>query len=279
MLGKYRISEKKRVSLRDYDPDDTGEYRGKEEVAERTGELLQELGSLQDKLFAEKRHGALFVFQGMDASGKDGVIKHVMAGINPQGMQAVSFKRPTEEELSHDFLWRAHVAVPAKGYIAAFNRSYYEDVLITRIHGMITDKEAARRFAHINHFEKLLADSGVAVVKLFLHISKSFQREKLASRLVDPHKRWKFDPADLKEREHWDQYEAAYEDVFRHCANKQAPWYIVPANNRWYRDYIVLSIVVRTLAKLQPAYPETEPGPEMAEWLRELGEAAPAEGS
>ncbi|WP_135551750.1 PPK2 family polyphosphate kinase [Paenibacillus cymbidii] len=269
MLGKYRITGKEQAVLKRFDPDDTGGFAGKEELEERTRELRVELARLQEKLFAQKRNGVLFVFQGMDCSGKDGVINHVMAGINPQGMRAVSFKRPTSEEAAHDFLWRAHRETPARGYIAAFNRSYYEDVLVTRVHGTIDDKEAERRIGYINQFEKLLASGGVTVVKLFLHISRSFQREKLKSRLGDPDKHWKFDPADVEERKYWRQYEEAYEDVFRRCASKSAPWYIVPADNRWYRDYVVLSIVVRTLAKLEPAYPGV-PELDVAALLREL---------
>ncbi|MFD0679451.1 MULTISPECIES: PPK2 family polyphosphate kinase [unclassified Paenibacillus] len=255
MLKSYRLNKKEEIVLRRFDPNDKGGFKSKEEIHEEFEHMEKKLLELQDKLFASKTNGVLILFQGMDCSGKDGVIKKVLSNLNPQGFRAESFKKPTPEESSHDFLWRTHKVVPAKGYIAAFNRSYYEDVLITRVHGMIQDDEAAVRLNHIRDFEKLLTDSGVLLIKIFLHISPEFQLEKIRQRLENPEKLWKFDPSDLEERRYWDQYTAAYEDVFRHTATKHCPWYVVPANERWFRDYLVLRIILRSMEKLDLSYP------------------------
>ncbi len=256
-----KLPARKKVDLTDIDPKDTGRFQNKDEVAKEVKELELELQELQEKLAAGKKHAVLFVFQGMDCSGKDGVIKKVFAGLHPQGISAHSFKAPTEEEARHDFLWRAHCAVPALGQIAVFNRSYYEEVLITRVHGKVKDEEAKQRFKHINHFEAMLAESGVKVVKVFLHISKQFQLEKLVSRIEDPSKNWKFDPADLQERKSWKQYREYYEELFEKCS-KEAPWHVVPSDHRWYRNYAVLQIAVEALRSLDlnepPANPELQ---------------------
>lgn len=256
MLKSYRLNKEEEIALDRFDPNDTGGFKSKEEIRDAFERMERKLRELQDKLFASKTNGVLILFQGMDCSGKDGVIKKVLSNLNPQGFRAESFKKPTGEESSHDFLWRTHKVVPAKGYITAFNRSYYEDVLITRVHGMIQDDEAATRLNHIRHFEKLLTDSGVQLIKIFLHISPEFQLEKIRERLNNPEKLWKFDLSDLQERRYWDQYAAAYEDAFRHTATKRCPWYIVPANERWFRDYLVLRIILRSLEKLDLSYPK-----------------------
>ncbi|WP_183562733.1 PPK2 family polyphosphate kinase [Paenibacillus endophyticus] len=262
MAKSYKLIEKKKIHLSSIDPADTGRFKHKEEVMAEMMELEQELEELQKKLIAGKQHAVLFIFQGMDCSGKDGVIKKVFAGLHPQGISAYSFKKPTEVEARHDFLWRAHRAVPELGQIAVFNRSYYEDVLITRVHGEVSEEQAKKRFKHINHFETLLADSGVKVVKIFLHISKQFQLEKLISRIEDPSKNWKFDPADISERKAWKQYGELYEELFEKCS-KSAPWHVVPSDNRWYRNYAVLRIAVEALRSLElqdpPANPELRP--------------------
>ncbi|OXM82323.1 PPK2 family polyphosphate kinase [Paenibacillus rigui] len=258
MLKSYTLPRGKRIKLHQYDPDDTGSIVGKEEIAEQYHKLQEELAEMQDKLFAQKKHSLLVIIQGMDCSGKDGVIKKVFSGINPQGVSVASFKKPTLEEASHDFLWRTHKEVPGRGYIAVFNRSYYEEVLITRVHGQIDEEEAKQRFKQIKHFEKLLISHDTQVVKIFLHISKSFQISKIQKRLSDPSKMWKFDPNDLLERNYWDAYEEAYADVFSHCSFKESPWYIVPANQRWFRDYLVLQIVVDALRKLPLEYPQPD---------------------
>jgi PPK2 family polyphosphate:nucleotide phosphotransferase len=254
----FRVNEKNKVELKHYDPKDTGRFQSKDEIAEEMKVLEQELQELQEKLIAGKEQAVLFIFQGMDCSGKDGVIKHVFAGLNPQGISAHSFKSPTEAESLHDYLWRAHREVPALGKIAVFNRSYYEDVLITRIHGKVNDKEAKRRFKQINHFEALLEENKVKVVKIFLHISKQFQLEKLISRIEDPSKNWKFDPSDLLERKSWERYGKYYEELFEKCS-KASPWHIVPSDNRWYRNYAVLQIAVDALRSLELTEPPANP--------------------
>ncbi|SDD57867.1 polyphosphate:nucleotide phosphotransferase, PPK2 family [Paenibacillus sp. UNCCL117] len=269
MIKSYLWKPDKEKRLSDYSPTDTCLIKSKEDVREHTSKLKEELSELQSQLFAQKQYSLLIIFQGMDCSGKDGTIRKVLSGINPQGFRAVSFKKPTEEEAAHDFLWRTHSQTPARGYITAFNRSYYEEVLITRVHGQIDKKEAKRRFELIRHFEELLAGHDTVVLKLFLHISKGFQMQKIRQRLEDPAKAWKFDPNDLAERKYWDEYQQAYEDVFNHCSDKQAPWYIVPSDNRWFRDYLVLSIITDALRKLPLAYPRMSGA--AAEAAAELG--------
>lgn len=258
MLGRYRIDGKHNLSLTQIDPEDTAAFTGKEEVAEEFKKLKDELQEEQEKLYAAKSKSVLILFQGMDCSGKDGVVKKVLSGLNPQGFRAESFKKPVGEETAHDFLWRAHRVTPPLGYIASFNRSYYEDVLITRVHGHISDKEAQRRLKHILNFEELLADSGTTIIKIFLHISREFQLEKIRERMENPEKLWKFDPSDLQERRYWDQYVKAYEDVFEATGTKESPWYIVPSNQRWFRDYLALRIIVSHFRQLKLAYPKAD---------------------
>lgn len=258
MADRTRLDRKRPVSLKDFDPGDTGDIENKEQVEAEIEVLRDRLQEAQEKLYASRSHGVLIVFQGMDCSGKDGTVKKVLSALNPQGFRAESFKTPTAEEAAHDFLWRTHKLIPQKGYIASFNRSYYEEVLITRVHGLIDKKETERRLEHIKHFEKLLADSGVLVIKIFLHISKEFQLEKLHDRLTRPEKLWKFDPNDLKERQHWDEYVRAYEDVFEATGTKRNPWHIVPADKRWYRDYRVLKIITEAFESLDLAYPKID---------------------
>ncbi len=270
-MAKADKQHKKRVRLADLDPKDTGAFKHKQEAAAERDKLLEELEQWQEKLASNKQRAVLFLFQGMDCSGKDGVIHKVFAGLHPQGITTHSFKAPTEEEAGHDFLWRSHRVVPGPGQIGVFNRSYYEDVLITRVHGLIDDKEAERRFKQINQFEELLIGSGISIVKIFLHISKEFQREKLVSRIENPDKNWKFDPSDLKERKSWDKYIACYEDVFDKCS-KAAPWHIVPADHRWYRNYEVQRIAVEALRAMK--LPDPPARPDLARLLDELtGEA------
>lgn len=255
MLKKYTLNSGKKVKLSSFDSDDTGKYSNKDEIREKFEQMEDRLKELQDKLYASKTNAVLILFQGMDCSGKDGVVKKVLANLNPQGFRAESFKKPSEEELAHDFLWRTHKVMPPKGFITAFNRSYYEDVLITRVHDTISDSEAAKRLKHIQHFEKLQADNGVLVIKIFLHISKAFQYEKLKERIANPEKHWKFDTNDLQERKYWEKYVEAYEDVFTQTGKKLSPWYIVPADERWFRDFLVLSIIVAAMEQLNLKYP------------------------
>ncbi|MFC4100122.1 PPK2 family polyphosphate kinase [Paenibacillus xanthanilyticus] len=258
MLNRYRRSGKEEIALADFDPADTADIASKEAVAEEMKQLKERLQEEQEKLFASKTNGLLVIFQGMDCSGKDGVIKKTLAGLNPNGFRAESFKKPTNEEAAHDFLWRTHRLAPAKGFITAFNRSYYEEVLITRVHEEIDKDEAERRLKHIRNFEKHLSDSGIVVVKIFLHISADFQLRKIQERMQNPEKLWKFDPNDLEERRFWDEYQEAYEAAFAATASKRSPWHIVPANNRWFRDYLVLRILVAALEKLELSYPQVE---------------------
>jgi PPK2 family polyphosphate:nucleotide phosphotransferase len=254
-MKKYRVEPGRRIDWDDVDPDDRGHFDKKEEAREETEELIQQLDLLQERLYAESKQGLLIVLQAIDAGGKDGTIRHVMRGVNPQGCQVTSFKVPTAEELRHDFLWRIHRHVPEHGFIGIFNRSHYEDVLVTRVHELISDKEAEKRFREINDFEKMLANSGTNVVKFFLAISKDEQRRRFQARLDNPHKRWKFSPNDLKERGYWDRYQKYFAEMISATSSKHAPWYIIPGNHEWYRNYLVAKILVATLKEMDPKYP------------------------
>jgi len=226
----------------------------KEETKAKMASLLEELDELQNLLYASGKHSVLVIIQGMDASGKDGAIKNVFGTLKPLGVMAKSFKAPTEEELSHDFLWRIHKNVPAKGMIQVFNRSQYEDVLITRVHKWIDEETAQRRMKAINHFEKLLQEEGnTIIVKFYLHLSKEEQAERLEERLTNKRKHWKANPNDFKEAELWDKYMKAYEDCFKECDSP--PWIIVPADQNWYKEYIIANTLVETLSKLNMQYP------------------------
>lgn len=220
---------------------------------------LQEcLRHQQRLLHAGGEHAVLIVLQAMDAAGKDSAVRRCFGPLNPRSCRATSFAAPSEEELAHDFLWRVHRAVPARGDITIFNRSHYEDVLIGRVKGLVPARTWRKRYAHINAFEQLLADEGVIILKFYLHVSKGYQKERLARRLRKPDKHWKFDPDDLEEREYWDDYMAAYEEVFARCSKAHAPWYIVPAERRWYRDLVVVQTLVNALAALDLDWPRPE---------------------
>jgi PPK2 family polyphosphate:nucleotide phosphotransferase len=217
---------------------------------------IEKLAALHDVLYAEHKHALLIVLQGMDAAGKDGTIKHVMSGVNPQGCTITSFKEPTPVELDHDFLWRVHAAVPGKGSIGIFNRSHYEDVLIGRVHKLVPANQIKQRYQDINAFEKILVNNGVTILKFFLHMSREEQARRFKSRLTDPLKGWKASAADFRERKHWDAYQLAYEDAIANCSTKYAPWYVIPSDHKWFRNYAVSEITVRTLSGLGMAYPE-----------------------
>jgi PPK2 family polyphosphate:nucleotide phosphotransferase len=220
-------------------------------------DLSDELGALQDRLYAESGQALLVVLQALDAGGKDGTVKHVFRGTNPQGVRVTSFTVPTEAELAHDFLWRIHAAAPRRGYIGIFNRSHYEDVLVARVHELVPEPVWRARYDHINAFEALLAgDASTRVVKLFLHISREEQAERLQKRLDDPRKRWKFNRADLDERKRWDDYMAAYEEAIARTSTERAPWYVVPADHKWFRNWAVSRIVIEALQDMDPRYPE-----------------------
>ncbi len=255
MVKDFMIqSSDKKISTADFKPDDTAGINKKDAKAE-TIKLQARFSELQEKLYASKKYALLIVLQGMDCSGKDGAVKSILAEINPSGFNVTAFKQPSTEELSHDYLWRIHQKTPNMGEIVVFNRSYYEDVLVTRVHGQVDDKLARARFEEIRSFEKYLRSNGTIVFKFFLHISKDFQKTQLLERLEEKDKNWKFSESDLKEREFWDEYQACYSDVLSHCSTKHAPWYVVPSNHRWFRDYLTLKVIVDTLEKLDLEYP------------------------
>ena len=244
------------VSLKEYDPDDTGPYSSSEDAQADLEDQLRELNRLQYLLFAENRRSLLVVLQGMDTAGKDGTIRHVMSGVSPLGVQVKAFKAPNEEELAHEFLWRVHRVVPRTGFIGIFNRSHYEDVLVVRVHSLVPRKVWKRRYEQINQFEKSLAQNNVLILKFFLHISKAEQKLRLEERLKDPTRYWKFSLQDVEERKFWPDYRKAYEAVLSRCSTKWAPWHVVPANRKWYRNLVVARTIVETLRDLDMKYPE-----------------------
>ncbi|HSJ55387.1 MAG TPA: polyphosphate kinase 2 family protein, partial [Anaerolineae bacterium] len=239
---------------------DTGEYRDKDAAQKVLKRNTQRLLELQEVLWAEGKHAVLIVLQGMDASGKDGTIEHVFHGVNPQGCQVTGFKVPTKEELDHDFLWRVHKAVPRRGMMGIFNRSHYEDVLVVRVENLAPEEVWSRRYEQINHFEKLLADTGTVILKFYLHISSEEQKERFEARRQDPSKVWKFSAADVEKRRLWDGYMQAYEDALNRCSTPWAPWTIVPANRKWYRNLVVSQALIQALENLDMHYPPPEPG-------------------
>jgi len=255
---KHRVATGAKVRLSDYDPAETGEWKKKAAQEELLG-LKKRLNDLQELLYATKKHALLVVLQGMDTSGKDGAIRHVMSAFNPQGCAVASFKVPTREELAHDFLWRVHKVTPPRGMVGIFNRSHYEDVLVVRVDGLAPQEVWACRYDAINAFERLLADNGVIVAKFFLHISKEEQKQRLSDRLNTPHSHWKFKVGDLTARAKWDEYMQAYEDALSRCSSDYAPWYIVPANKKWYRNLVISRILVETLEALPLEWPPLEP--------------------
>ena len=263
-MKEYRVKRDSQLNLDTCDPDDTGEYKktdqDKEKAKAVTVQLIGRLEELQERLYANGDRAVLIVLQGMDSSGKDGTIKSVMSGVNPQGCKVATFKAPTNSELAHDFLWRVHHEVPAKGQIGIFNRSHYEDVLITRVHKMISAKVEAQRLNQIKEFEELLAENGTTILKFFLHISKDEQKERLEARIRDPEKRWKFSEGDLEERKLWVDYMKAFEEVLSATSTDHAPWYIVPANRKWYRNLVVADRVVDVLENMKLKTPPAPAG-------------------
>lgn len=254
-MSLIKVNPAQRINLKEIDPSDTGDEYDKKSAQNKLIHNIAHLAELQTILYADKKQALLIVFQALDAGGKDGCIRKVMSGVNPQGVQVASFKSPTEEELAHDFLWRVHQVVPAKGMIGVFNRSHYEDVLIARVHNLVPQSVWQGRYQHINHFEQLLTDSGITLLKFYLHISKEEQKKRLQERLDLPEKRWKFDLADLTERALWSDYWAALEDVFAYCSPENAPWYIVPADKKWYRNLLISETIIKTLEAMDLRYP------------------------
>ncbi|MFZ4778459.1 MAG: polyphosphate kinase 2 family protein [Terrimicrobiaceae bacterium] len=265
----YRITDGKGFRLKDVDTDDTGDFKSKDKT--RAKEALQAgveaLTGLQDRLYAQDRWSVLLVFQAMDAAGKDGTIKHVMSGINPQGCQVVSFKAPTSEDLDHDFLWRCQKQLPERGRIGIFNRSYYEETLVVRVHPeflagqklpekCVTKNIWDERFQDIRAFERYLKRNGTLVLKFFLHVSKKEQQRRFLERIELPEKNWKFSSADMKERGFWNEYQTAYEETIRETATKDAPWHVVPADNKWFTRLVVAATVIDALASLDLQYPK-----------------------
>src|ERR1043166_1229842 len=270
----FRITKGKNFRLKDVDPDDTLDFT-KEADKARSKEALAmgvaALAELQDKLYAQDKWGVLLIFQAMDAAGKDGAIKHVMSGINPQGVQVYSFKSPSAEDLDHDYLWRCMKCLPNRGHIGIFNRSYYEEVLVVRVHPEFLAKAKLppklvgkniweERYEDMRNFEQYLARNGIIVRKFFLHVSKKEQKQRFLDRIDDPQKNWKFSSNDASERDYWDDYMEAYEEMIQGTATKDAPWYVVPADNKWFTRVVVASAVIETLASLDLAYPKVDEG-------------------
>ena len=254
-----RLALRPAGSLRwgDVDPDDHGEFENEAAAVAKTETHIRRIDALQERLYAEGKRSLLIILQALDTGGKDGTIRHVMRGINPQGCTVTSFKVPTPEERAHDFLWRIHKAVPARGMIGIFNRSHYEDVLVTCVHGDVRPAEAKARYREINRFEKELAQNGTIILKFYLAISKDEQRRRLQARVDDPAKRWKFSAADLAERRHWNAYMKAYAEACAATSTAHAPWYPIPANHKWYRNYLVAKVVAATLRKMDPQLPSS----------------------
>src|SRR5208282_336683 len=266
----YCVQSGKKFRLKDFDPADTGGLRSPKLAEELLQKGIAAMADLQDKLYAQDRWGVLLIFQAMDAAGKDGIIKHVMSGVNPQGCQVYSFKTPSSDELDHDYLWRTMQRVPQRGHIGIFNRSYYEEMLVVRVHpellknerlpaALVTKDIWKERFQDINAYERYLTRNGIVIRKFFLNVSRKEQKRRFLARLDEPEKNWKFSDADVREREFWNDYMAAYEDMIANTATDHAPWYIVPADNKWFTRVVVSAAIVDTLQKLDLAYPKVSP--------------------
>jgi PPK2 family polyphosphate:nucleotide phosphotransferase len=258
---RWRVDQPDRFSLAAIDPGATDGAPGDKDAVEAAlGDLVGQLGAWQNRLWAESRRSVLVVLQAMDAGGKDGTIRKVFTGVNPQGVRVSSFKAPTEQELAHDFLWRIHQRTPAAGEIGLFNRSHYEDVLVVRVEELVPETVWRPRYEAIANFESALVASGTTIVKLFLHISREEQAVRFEQRLADPAKRWKFRAGDLEVRARWDEYQAAYQEAIAQTSTPDAPWYVIPADRKWYRNWAVLQVLLATMAELDPQYPPPEPG-------------------
>ena len=264
-IDRYRISQRGAYRPGDFDPDDTGDFSGREEAAAAMAENLARINELQQRLYAEKKEGVIFLFQAMDAAGKDGTIRAVLSCLSPQGVTESAFKAPTSTELAHDFLWRVQQCVPEKGQIAIFNRSHYEDVLIGRVHKLYEhqaradridpDKIIEYRYQDIRHWEEYLYHNSIRMVKIFLNVSRREQAKRFLSRIEEPEKNWKFSAADMAEREYWDDYQDAFADAINATATPECPWYVVPADHKWYMRYAVSQIIADTLEEMDPRWP------------------------
>ncbi|MCB0078054.1 MAG: polyphosphate kinase 2 family protein [Anaerolineales bacterium] len=253
----YRVKPGSTVDLTKWQTSEKGGFE-KDEAKQLQKDVRDELAELQRKLYAEGQQSLLVVLQATDTGGKDGTIRNVFGGVNPQGVRVASFKQPTDEELAHDFLWRIHQETPARGMIRVFNRSHYEDVLIVRVKEIVPESVWRPRYHTINEFERGLALAGTRIVKIFLHISKDEQKARLQARLDDPNKHWKFSLGDLKEREYWEDYQQAFADMLTHCSTDYAPWYVIPADRKWYRNLVITRILVDVLKGMDPHYPQNE---------------------
>ena len=269
IANTFCVDSGKHFKLKDFDPGDTGHWRSEEHATKALVEGIQRMADLQDRLYAQDEWSLLLIFQAMDAAGKDGAINHVMSGVNPQGCQVYSFKAPSEKELQHDFLWRTTRDLPERGHIGIFNRSYYEEVLVVRVHSailksqklppsLVTRKIWDERFEDIRGFERHMARSGTVIRKFFLHLSRKEQKKRFLKRLEEPEKNWKFSAADIHERKYWDDYQDAYEDMIRNTATKHAPWYVVPADNKWFSRLVISTVIVDALESLQLEYPKVD---------------------
>ena len=260
-LDRYRITPGEAPNLEDRDTADTqglSEKRDEDRVDEQVDENRKQMDDLQERLYAESKQSLLVVLQAMDGAGKDSTIESIFEGLNPQGVRVWNFGKPTEKELAHDFLWRIHKRTPGAGYIGVFNRSHYEDVLIVRVHGLVEPDVIERRYDYINNFESLLADSGTRVVKLMIHVSEDYQLERMRRRLRRADKHWKFNPNDLKERARWDEYMDAFETAITRCSTDTAPWYVIPGEERWFRDLVVSQLLLETLEDMNPQFPDPD---------------------
>ena len=270
LSDKYRVNNGHGFRLKDFDPGDTHKFKSKEHAEKMLDHSLERLSEMQGRLYAQDQWALLLIFQAMDAAGKDGTIKHVMSGVNPQGCEVYSFKSPSSEELNHDFLWRCIKRIPERGRIGIFNRSYYEETLVVRVHKEFLEKEKVpdklmtksiwkERFEDISAFERYLSRNGVVVRKFFLNISRDEQKERFLKRLDEPEKNWKFSATDLRERQFWPHYMEAYEDMIAHTASKESPWYVIPADHKWFTRLAVAAVVVETLESLKLKFPEVAP--------------------
>lgn len=268
-ISDLRITSGENFHLKDHDPDDHGNFKDKESAAEKLAQDVATMSELQEVFYASNSYALLLIFQAMDAAGKDGAIKHVMSGINPQGCQVASFKTPSSRELNHDYLWRCNMFLPERGRIGIFNRSYYEEVLIVRVHPEFLDAQRIpeelkegkiwkQRFREINHFERYLADNGTRILKFFLNLSKDEQKKRFLKRIDEPSKNWKLSPSDVKERAHWDEYQQAYEDMIRETSTPHAPWHVIPADRKWYSRVAIADIIVRELKSLKLEFPKLD---------------------
>ena len=268
MMEKFRIDGKKKIKIKDFSTNDTGTFKNKEKALVKLGENIEIISELQNKLYADNTYSILIIFQAMDAAGKDGTMKHVFSGINPQGFQIYNFKQPSSEELDHGYLWRTAKSMPERGRIGVFNRSYYEDVLVVKVHNLLAAQNLPKsrmykdiwqkRYHHIREQERYLYENGIIPIKFFLNVSKEVQKERFLERIEDPAKNWKFSAADVAERKFWDNYQDAYEEAINNTSTEHAPWYIIPADKKWFTKFAVSEIIKKTLEDLKLKYPEID---------------------